>query len=187
VAIAALVIWLCTAAAGMTLLVRGSMARRDAAAAAARSAPARPVPTPAPVPVPVPVPGAGRGPDGEMPDIPRVKVHATPGEHPLLEFFHPALGAVGLGLWFIYVGTGHRPLAWVAFGVLVLTIGAGLSWLIRSARSARAARAVQADGADGAAGGPRRGLPARLVLLHGLLATATFALVVLTALVAWPG
>lgn len=182
-AIAALVIWLCTAAAGMTLLVRGSMARRDAAAA--RSAPARPVPAPAPVPVPVP--GAGRGPDGEMPDIPRVKVHATPGEHPLLEFFHPALGAVGLGLWFIYVGTGHRPLAWVAFGVLVLTIGAGLSWLIRSARSVRAARAVQADGADGAAGGPRRGLPARLVLLHGLLATATFALVVLTALVAWPG
>jgi len=26
-----------------------------------------------------------------------------------------------------------------------------------------------------------------LILLHGLLATATFALVVLTALVAWPG
>jgi hypothetical protein len=186
VAIAALVIWLCTAAAGMTLLVLGSRARRDAAAA--RSAPARPVPAPAPVPVPVP--GAGRGPDGEMPDIPRVKVHATPGEHPLLEFCHPALGLVGLGLWFIYVGTGHRPLAWVAFGVLVLTIGAGLSWLIRSARSARAAqagRAAQGEPAGAAAAGPRRGLPARLILLHGLLATATFALVVLTALAAWPG
>ena len=75
-----------------------------------------------------------------MPDIPQVKVHATPGEHPLLEFCHPALGVVGLGLWFIYVGTGHRPLAWVAFGVLVLTIGAGLSWLIRSARSAERGR-----------------------------------------------
>jgi hypothetical protein len=175
VAIAALVIWLLTAAAGMTLLVRGSRSRRDAAAAVTRSAPARPAP------VPVPVPGAGRGPDGEMPDIPQVKVHATPGEHPLLEFCHPALGVVGLGLWFIYVGTGHRPLAWVAFGVLVLTIGAGLSWLIRSARAERA------DGGDGGAGGPRRGLPGRLILLHGLLATATFALVVLTALVAWPG
>jgi hypothetical protein len=173
VAIAALVIWLLTAAAGMTLLIRGSRARRDAAAAATRSAAARPVPAPAPVPVPVP--GAGRGPDGEMPDIPRVKVHATPGEHPLLEFCHPALGLVGLGLWFIYVGTGHRPLAWVAFGVLVVTIGAGLGWLIRSARSARAARA---------AGAPRRALPSRLILLHGLLATATFTLAVLTALTA---
>ena len=197
-AIAALVIWLCTAAAGMTLLVRGSRARRDAAAAAARGAPARPVPAPAAAPasVPVPVPGAGRGPDGEMPDIPRVKVHATPGEHPLLEFCHPALGLVGLGLWFIYVGTGHRPLAWVAFGVLVVTIGAGLSWLIRTARSARSARAAQAGQAAGAAqgepagaaaGAPRGRLPARLVLLHGLLATATFALVVLTALVASHG
>jgi hypothetical protein len=181
VAVAALVIWLCTAAAGMALLVRASMARRDAAAA--RSAPARTMPAP----VPVPVPGAGRGPDGEMPDIPRVKVHATPGEHPLLEFCHPALGLVGLGLWFIYLGTGHRPLAWVAFGVLVLTIGAGLSWLIRSARSAMATRAAQGELAGAAAGGPGRGLPARLILLHGLLATATFALVVLTALVAWPG
>ena len=193
-AIAALVIWLCTAAAGMALLVRGSMARRDAAAAVARSAPARPVPAPASVPLPVP--GAGRGPDGEMPDIPRVKVHATPGEHPLLEFCHPALGLVGLGLWFIYVGTGHRPLAWVAFGVLVVTIGAGLSWLIRSARPARPARAAQTGQAAGAtqgelagaaAGGPGRRMPARLILLHGLLATATFALVVLTALVASHG
>jgi hypothetical protein len=174
VAIAALVVWLLTAAAGMTLLIRGSMARR---AAAARSAPARPAPAP------VQVPGAGRGPGGEMPDIPRVTVHTTPGEHPLLEFSHPALALVGLGLWFIYVGTGHRPLAWVAFGVLVLTIGAGLSWLIRSARSARAAHAAQGE----PAGGPRRGLSARLVLLHGLLATATLALVVLTALVASHG
>ena len=158
-AIAALVIWLLTAAAGMTLLIRGSRARRDAA----RPPPAARRPgRAAPAPVPVPVPGAGRGPDGEMPDIPQVKVHATPGEHPLLEFCHPALGVVGLGLWFIYVGTGHRPLAWVAFGVLVLTIGAGLSWLIRSARSARAAsgprRTSGPTGArTGRAGGCRPG------------------------------
>jgi hypothetical protein len=165
VAIAALVVWLLTAAAGMALLVRGNAARRESAVAAARSAPARPVPAP--------VPGAGRGPDGEMPDIPRVKVHATPGEHPLQEFSHPALGLVGLGLWFIYLGTHHQPLAWVSFGVLVVTIAAGLSWLIRSARPAR-----------GSEGGPRRVFPARMVLLHGLLATATVLLAVLTALAA---
>lgn len=179
-AIAALVVWLLTAAAGMTMLIHGSLARRETATAAARNAPAQPVPAqpvpaPAPAPAAVPVPGAGRGPAGEMPDIPRVKVHTTPGEHPLLEFAHPMLGLVGLGLWFIYVGTRHQPLAWVAFGVLVLTIAAGLSWLVRSARSARAA------------GGPRRILPGRLALLHGLLATATFVLAVLTALAASHG
>ncbi len=170
-AVAALVVWLLTAAAGTTLIIHGSLARREADLAAARSAPARPVPAPAPVPVP----GAGRGPAGEMPDIPRVKVHATPGEHPLLEFCHPTLGLVGLGLWFIYLGTRHQPLAWVAFGVLMLTIAAGLSWLVRTTRSARAA------------GGPRRILPGRLALLHGLLATATFVLAVLTALTATRG
>jgi hypothetical protein len=173
VAIAALVVWLLTAAAGMTVLIHGSLARRETAAAAPQNARAQPVPAPAPAAVPVP--GAGRGPAGEMPDIPGVKVHATPGEHPLLEFAHPTLGLVGLGLWFIYVGTRHQPLAWVAFGVLVLTIAAGLSWLVRSARSARAA------------GGPRRILPGRLALLHGLLATATFVLAVLTALAASHG
>lgn len=176
-AIAALVVWLLTAAAGMTMLIHGSLARRDTAAATPQDAPAQPVPThaQAPAPAAVPVPGAGRGPAGEMPAIPRVKVHAAPGEHPLLEFFHPTLGLLGLGLWFIYLGTHHRPLAWVAFGVLVLTVTAGLSWLARSARAARAA------------GGPRRILPGRLALLHGVLATATFALVILTALAASQG
>ena len=178
-AIAALVVWLLTAAAGMTMLIHGSLAGRNSAAATPQSAPAQPVPTPAPAPAPapapVPVPGAGRGPAGEMPDIPRVKVHAAPGEHPLLEFFHPTLGLLGLGLWFIYVGTHHQALAWVAFGVLVLTVTAGLSWLVRSARAARAA------------GGPRRILPGRLALLHGVLAATTFALVVLTALAASQG
>jgi hypothetical protein len=163
VAIAALVIWLLTATAGLTLLIRGSLARRETA------------PAPAPSPAAVPVPGAGRGPHGEMPDIPQVKVHGAPGEHPLLEFSHPTLGLLGLGLWFIYVGTHRQPLAWVAFGVLVLTITAGLSWLVRSARSARAA------------GRPGRVLPTGLALLHGLLATATFVLAVLTALVASHG
>ncbi len=168
-AIAALVVWLVTAAAGMALLIRGNMARREAAAAATPTPPARPDPAPVRVP--------GRGPDGEMPDIPRVKVHATPGEHPLLEFSHPALGIVGFGLWFIYVGTHHQPLAWVSFGVLVLTIAAGLSWLARSVMSR--------PGNSGRV--PRRVFPARMVIVHGLLATATLALAVLTALAASHG
>ena len=117
-----------------------------------------------------PGPGARRA---EPPPIPRVKVHAKPGEHPLLEFSHPALGLIGMGLWFVYVGTRHAPLAWASFGILVAAIAAGLSWLARNWLAAR-------HGGRRA----RAGFPPRLILLHGLAATATFALAVLTALAA---
>jgi hypothetical protein len=100
-------------------------------------------------------------------------VHAKPGEHPLLEFSHPTLGLIGLGLWFVYVGTRHPPLAWASFGILVAAIAAGLSWLARNRLAGRPG--------DRPA---RGGFPPRLVLLHGLTATATFALAVLTALAA---
>jgi hypothetical protein len=100
-------------------------------------------------------------------------VHATPGEHPLLEFSHPMLGLIGLGVWFIFVGTHHPPLAWVSFGILVTAIAAGLSWLARNTRAARRAGRP-----------PRAGFPPRLVLLHGLTASATFVVAVLTALTA---
>ena len=162
-AIAALVLWVLTAAAGLALLAAGNAARRAAAPAAA----------PAQVPAPVPAP-AGTGPagPGELRPIPRVTVHAAPGEHPLLEFSHPALGLLGMGCWFIYVGTRHAALAWVAFGILVITILAGLGWLGRSARARRRGTGPAA---------PSR-FPSRLVLLHGVVAAATVALAVLTAL-----
>ena len=115
-------------------------------------------------------PGARRA---EPPPIPRVKVHAKPGEHPLLEFSHPALGLIGMGLWFVYVGTRHAPLAWASFGILVAAIAAGLSWLARNWLATRH------DGSPA-----RAGFPPRLILLHGLAATATFASAVLTALAA---
>ena len=101
-------------------------------------------------------------------------MHAEPGEHPLLEFSHPALGLLGLGCWFIYVGTRHAALAWVAFGILVVTILAGLGWLAHSALTRR--RRTRTGAAT-----PAR-FPSRLVLLHGVVATATVTLAVLTAL-----
>ena len=116
------------------------------------------------------MPAAG---PAEPPPIPRVKVHATPGEHPLLEFSHPLLGLVGLGVWFVFVGTRHAPLAWVSFGILVAAITAGLSWLARNALAARRG--------DRPA---RAAFPPRLVLLHGVTASTTFVLAVLTALTA---
>ena len=158
-AIAALVVWVLTAAAGLVLFLAGGAARRDAARQAA----------PAP-PAPVTVPAAG---PAEPPPIPRVTVHATPGDHPLLEFSHPVLGLIGMGVWFIFVGTHHAPLAWVSFGILVAAIAAGLSWLARNTLAARRGDPP-----------PRAGFPARLVLLHGFAASATLVLAVLTALAA---
>ena len=119
------------------------------------------------------MPAAGPASPAGPPPIPRVKVHATPGEHPLLEFSHPLLGLIGLGFWFVYVGTRHAPLAWASFGVLVAAIAAGLSWLARNTLAARRG--------DRPA---RAGFPPRLVLLHGFTASATFVLAVLTALIA---
>jgi hypothetical protein len=100
-------------------------------------------------------------------------VHAAPGEHPLLEFSHPVLGLIGMGVWFIFVGTHHAPLAWVSFGILVAAIAAGLSWLARNRLAARRGDRP-----------PRAGFPPWLVLLHGFAASATLVLAVLTALAA---
>ena len=198
-AIAALVLWILTAAAGLVLFITGNAARRAGGAQAPglqtagqrspaqrtpeQPAPEQPAPAvavtvpPAAAPAARPVaPPRGPGPaasPAEPPPIPRVKVHARPGEHPLLEFSHPTLGLIGMGLWFVYVGTRHAPLAWASFGILVVAIAAGLSWLARNRLAARRERKPT-----------RAGFPPRLVLLHGLTATATFTLAVLTALAA---
>ena len=198
-AIATLVLWVLTAAAGLVLLTAGGAAKRAAAQQAADARQAAGAQETAGVPaVPVMVPGTDPAPGAagspragsgsarpapaplrsmagraEPPPIPRVKVHATPGEHPLLEFSHPLLGLVGLGVWFIFVGTHHAPLAWVAFGILVAAIAAGLSWLARNALAARRGERPA-----------RAGFPPRLVLLHGLAATVTFVVAVLAALTA---
>lgn len=187
-AIATLVLWVLTAAAGLVLLTAGGAAKRAAAQEEAVPVPAPPVTVPGADPAPHPpdsrhaVPGRAEpapaaaqraaGP-AEPPPIPRVKVHATPGEHPLLEFSHPLLGLIGLGVWFIFVGTHHAPLAWVSFGILGAAIAAGLSWLARNTLAARRGERPA-----------RAGFPPRLVLLHGFTATATFLVAVLTALTA---
>ena len=158
-AIAALVVWVLTAALGVTLLLTRQ--------------PARPARVPGPAP-PVPAGATVTGPV-QPPPIPRVRVHTPAGEHPLLEFSHPTLGLLGLGLWFIFVGTRYPPLAWVAFGIVVVTITAGLRWFIGHARATRRA-AAQPGGTPA-----RRGIP-RLAIVHGLAASTTFLLVLLTAL-----
>jgi hypothetical protein len=153
VAIAALAVWALTAGAGVYLLTAVIAAKR--ATAGARTAPAETVPVPPP---------STRVP----PPIPRSKVKAPPGEHPLLEFCHPALGITGLACWFAFVATHDRTFAWIALAVLLVTIGAGLGWLLAGRRAAR-------EQADGGAG---RVVPAHRIVLHGLAAATTCGLAI---------
>lgn len=202
-AIAALILWVLTASAGVSLL------RSGRAASGAAAGPAQPAdavegtaqPAADAVRGPAQPAGAAAGPaqadaaaagpaqtagaparfaaiplteDGRPPPVPHAKVTAPPGEHPLLQFCHPALALIGFGFWLAFVLVHYRPLAWISFGILVVTVSAGLSWLTGNTLAARRR-------------GAARAFPPRLIVLHGLAAAATLALTVLTALFAGHG
>jgi hypothetical protein len=192
VAIVALVLYVITAAAGVSLLGTGGAARRRAAEAGAGTGEAAsggaetlaPAETPHTAAQATPAAaGAVRAPglqarlaavpltaDGKPPPGPKVKVAAPPGEHPLLEFSHPALAITGLACWFMYVFVRYTPFAWISFGILMVTIAIGLTWLGHNERAARR----RLKGAWH--------FPPRLVLLHGTAAGVAILLSVLTAL-----
>ena len=154
-AIAALVLWVLTASAGVSLLNSGRAARAPTAGAARRAVPAAGAAHPADAAGgPAQPAGSAGGPaqsagapvrfaavplteDGRPPPVPHVKVAAPPGEHPLLQFCHPALALIGFGFWLAFVLVHYRPLAWISFGILVVTISAGLSWLTANTLAAR--------------------------------------------------
>jgi hypothetical protein len=167
VAIVVLVLWIATAAAGVTLLRAGGAARRAAAAAA--------IPAEERKPVPVRIGAIPMTEDGKPPPLPNVRVVTPEGEHPLLEFSHPMLAVTGLAFWAMFAFVHYRPLAWIAFGIVIVTIGIGLGWLARNRQADRQHRA-----------GAWR-FPPRLVALHGLSATLTIVLAVLSALAASRG
>jgi hypothetical protein len=162
-AIAALVLWVVTAGAGLSLLGSGRAARRLA------TGPVRTAGTPARSAA-IPLTD-----DGRPPPVPRTKVAVPPGERPVLEFSHPTLALAGSACWFLFVFVHYRPLAWISFGVLVLTLGLGAGWLVRSTRAARGRE------------DPAWAFPPRLIVLHGVAATVAFALTVLTVLSASHG
>jgi UPF0716 family protein affecting phage T7 exclusion len=176
VAIVALVLWVITAAAGVSLLNTGGAARRRAAeaarapaapAASAVAAPAATIPArPAAIPLTA---------DGRPPPVPRPKVTTPPGEHPLLEFSHPALAITGSACWFMYVFVRYTPFAWISFGILMAAIGLGLTWLLRNAQAARRHASTAWR------------FPPQLAALHGGVAAIAITLSVLTALSASHG
>ena len=147
-----------------------------------------------------------------VPPITHTRITTRPGEHPLLEFMHPALGVAGLGCWIAFVITRFGVFAWVAFGVIIVTIAAGLTWYTVNARAARAERSGreparrdgtgEPDAAEPGTGEPgtaepgtgepgtdgvrarARRYPARRLLVHGSAAAVTFVLALVTALAA---
>jgi hypothetical protein len=173
VAIAALLVWMCTAAAGGYLLA--SRARSADAGPAAE-----PEPQPAPVPAPAepgaagtsgaPAPGqqARRAKDRfDPPSLARAKSEPLPGLRALAEFAHPALAITGFAFWASYLLTGDRVFAAIGFGVLLGALCAGVSWFTANNRAVR------------------RGQPGslvispRLLLLHGAGAALTLLLTAL--------
>jgi len=162
-----LVLWLATAIAGLTLLRAGGAAR-------AAAAPAGPAAAPAPEPVRIgaaPLTAAGL-----PPPIPRPRLSRSEEARTLLEFSHPALAITGLACWMMFTFVHYRPLAWIAFAVLVATGLMGLGWLTSSRRSARKPSSPASWS-----------FPPRLVWRHGLLAGSSLLLTVLTALIASRG
>lgn len=159
-AIVVLLLWIATAAAGLTLLGSGSAARRAAA-----------VPDPVAA-APVRIGAAALTPEGKAPPIRHDRVPDQEGDHTLLEFSHIALAITGIGCWMMFTFVHYRPLAWIAFGILVATLLMGLGWLTSSQRAARKQRAAGWS------------FPPRLIWLHGTVAACSITLTALTAVVA---
>jgi hypothetical protein len=163
-AIVVLVLWIATAAAGLTLLRAGGAARR-AREAAARPAPAQQQP--------VRIGAAALTAEGKVPPIVYARVApAAGGDHTLLEFTHPALAIAGGACWLMFTYIHYAPLAWIAFGFVAVAVLLGLGWL----RSSRHAENHEEH--------PDWSFPPRLVWLHGSVAAGTVALAVLAAVTA---
>jgi hypothetical protein len=201
VAVAALVLWLCTTAIGSYLLITAV----HAANAERAPAPAEPervsVPLPAsahqPVSVQPPVavqpPVSGQPPASpaaplrgghryDPPSLQRVNSEPLPGLRDLAEFAHPALAVIGFGFWLGYVISRDRLFAAIGLGILLGAICAGVSWYIVNTREVkRRASSASGAGVSRAAGpAPLRASP-RLLILHAAGAALTLLIVALIA------
>ncbi|HEX7160496.1 MAG TPA: hypothetical protein VF223_04575 [Trebonia sp.] len=195
-AVATLLLWLCTAAVGAYLLVTSV----HSANAAPEPGEAEPEPgksvtvpaeqaavagtDPAPATAPQAAPQAQAAPPAQAqgqgrqrparakdrfdpPSLQRAKSEPMPGLRELAEFAHPALAIIGIGVWLGYVVSRDRTFAATGLGILLGAICAGLSWFAANTRAARRA-AANADSGDGHPG-PAHDGPAPLTPAPRLL------------------
>ncbi len=98
---------------------------------------------------------------------------------PVVTLGHAGLAGAGLLVWIAYLASGWTVLAWLAVGVLVTVVGLGMATLTVWTSRARPAPAGQAAGPPRAA---QDRLRVVLPIVHGLAASATILLALLTAL-----
>jgi hypothetical protein len=184
VAVAGLLLWLCTAAIGSYLLVtavRAGNRAQDADQAEPVSVPAgQPAAASAEAPAPAPAPAPVRNKDiFAPPSLQRARSEPVGGLRDLAEFSHPALAMIGIGFWLGYVVSRERLFAVIGLGVLLGAICAGLSWYFMNNRDAKRAAAAE----PGTAGNGRSRLAAspRVLILHGTGAALTLLIAVLIA------
>ena len=182
-AIAALVLWMCTVAVGTYLL-----------ATAKRYGNAEPAPEePVPLPARAMQAAASTGADPAAakptrvkdpfapPSLQRERAESLPLMRALVEFTHPALAMIGLGFWFGYVVSLDRLFLAIALGIMLGAIAAGVSWFTVNTRAVKRAAAAEAAGQPGIEDprfAPHTFSP-RVLILHGAGATLTLLITAL--------
>jgi hypothetical protein len=179
VAVAALLLWLGTAAVGSYLLATSVRSGNT------EPAPEESVPVPGPATA-SPVPGPQRPVRArdrfDPPSLQRAKSEPAPGLKELAEFAHPALAMIGVGFWIGYVVSRDRLFAAIGLGVLLGAICAGVSWFAANTRAAGRAAAADAGAVEPSAvdhGAAPLSASPRLLILHALGATLTLLFAVL--------
>lgn len=142
-AIAALALWMITAAVGVFLLATSTRAQGDEPERDSEPAPAAAA-------------GAGAGAGAAKPAAPvrdlfappslqAAKSEPVPGMRALAEFSHPALAITGFGFWMAYTFVRDRVFAAIALGILLGAIAAGLSFAAANSRAGRRASGRDAN------------------------------------------
>jgi hypothetical protein len=173
VAVAALLLWLCTAAVGGYLLVSAAHSGNH------EVEPEESVPVPAPV-------GARKLSRDDLfyapASLQRARSEPGPGARDYAEFAHPALAMIGIAFWLGYVVSREQLFAMIGLGILLGAICAGLSLFIVNTRAARRAAAAEAESGTVAPGGIKPLTAPPLVLtLHGIGAALTLLFALLIA------
>ena len=97
-------------------------------------------------------------------------------------FSHFLLAAAGLVLWIVYLWLGGSTLAWIAFADLVLVALLGGLMVARWSKDRRRGPGSAGAGSSESAQLAEQHIPVLAVTLHGVFATTTLVLVLLSAL-----
>jgi hypothetical protein len=192
VAVAALLLWLCTAAVGSYLLVTAAHAGNNPGND--EPEPAEPVSVPAERPAaaradaaaptgsPAPAPARRTRDDRDRvfapPSLQQARSEPLPGMKDLAEFAHPALAMIGIGFWLGYVVSRDRLFAVIGLGILLGAICAGVTLFTVNTRAARRAAAAEAENRAPAGAAPLTASPLVLIV-HAIGATLTLLFAVL--------